>query len=221
MTISKGIKTVLIIFLLHPPIPYSYGQGTGKEIIELSDAPSSQIDVKETDCTSKLSYYGALQNWKTVKDVNNWIGQNFEYDMDRAMQLADNSGTRGKTNIYKPDELFHHKKGVCIDLARFALETIQAIDPAIDIKYLLIEFEPLLMGNRVFKNHWMIMYKENDQLYIMADTKRPGHISGPYNAMSEFITAYEDFRKRKIISYKITDTYKKRLKKRLRKSLKK
>ena len=67
----------------------------------------------------------------------------------------------------------------------------------------------------------MIIYKENDQLYIMADTKRPGHISGPYNAMSEFITAYEDFRKRKIISYKITDTYKKRLKKRLRKSLKK
>jgi hypothetical protein len=55
----------------------------------------------------------------------------------------------------------------------------------------------------------------------MADTKRPGHISGPYNAMSEFITAYEDFRKRKIISHKITDTYKRRLKKRLRKSLKK
>jgi hypothetical protein len=142
MTISKGIKTVLIIFLLHPSIPYSYGQGTGKEIIELSDAPSSQIDVEKTDRTSILSYYGALQNWKSVKDVNNWIAQNFEYDMDRAMQLANNSRTRGKTNIYKPDELFHYKKGVCVDLARFALETIQAIDPAIDVKYLLIEFEP-------------------------------------------------------------------------------
>ena len=157
MTISKTIKTVLVIFLLYPSIPYSYGQGTGKEIIELSDAPSSQIDLRRTDCRSRLSYYEALQNWKTVKEVSNWIAQNFEYDMDRAMQLANNSKTRGKTNIYKPEELFHHKKGVCIDLARFALETIQAIDPAINVKYLLIEFEPVLMDNLIFKNHWMIM----------------------------------------------------------------
>ena len=66
----------------------------------------------------------------------------------------------------------------------------------------------------------MVVYKKNDKLYTMADTKRPGHISGPHDDIAGFIAEYEQYKKRRILSYKIANTYRKKLKNRSEKRLK-
>ena len=131
--------------------------------------------------------------------------------MQRAMQLAD-SDRRQKIYIYEPAEVFRYQKGVCVDLARFTFESIKTIGPNLDPSYLMIEFEPLKIGDRTFKRHWLVVHQDEDQLLVMADTKGPGYQSGPHNHLAEFITEYQTFRKRKIIAYKLRDTYKKKLK---------
>jgi hypothetical protein len=205
----------LIFFVLA-----SSAHATNNEDTKHSDAPSTRGFSQKSIHHQSYSYREALKRWKTARHVNYWIAQNFEYDMQRAMALASNSETRGETNIYRPDELYLYKKGTCIDLSRFAFETIQAINPTVNVKYLMINFEPLQIANRTFRRHWMVVYKKNDKLYTMADTKRPGHISGPHDDIADFIAEYEQFRKRRILSYKITNTYRKKLKNRSRKRLK-
>ena len=81
--------------------------------------------------------------------------------------------------------------------------------------HMMIEFEPLEVGGKILRRHWMGVYKVNDMFYTIADSKRPGHISKPYRDISDFIGEYESFRNRKIVIYRITETYKKKIKKRL------
>jgi hypothetical protein len=184
----------------------------GKEKLELTDAPPSETRPIGTRVNINSSYNEAVQEWKTVRDVNVWVAENFHYDLDRAMRLADNSKTREETFIYTPVELFNLKKGSCIDLSRFAFETISSIDPSIEVKYLMIEFEPLHIGKILLRRHWMVVYKENGQFYTIADTKYPGYIDGPYENIDDFIAEYQKKRKREIVGYKVLDTYAKRLK---------
>ncbi len=87
------------------------------QLKKLSDASIDSI-VHQPD-TSLISYEEALQQWKTISDVNIWMKDNFRYDFERAKQLSENSSSREKTNIYTPVELYQTKKGVCIDLSRF------------------------------------------------------------------------------------------------------
>jgi hypothetical protein len=206
----------LILLLFLPVISYSCAEEINESKLALSDAPLVQIDSQIISANSNASYPEAIQIWKTVEEVNDWIADNFRYDMQRAMQLA-SSDSRRKVPIYEPAEVFRYKKGVCVDLARFAFETIKRIDPVLDLKYLMIEFEPLKIGNSTFRRHWLVVYQEEDQLFILADTKRPGYRSGPYSHLADFIIEYQTFRKRKIISYKLTEPYKKKLKQQLKK----
>ncbi len=215
MSISVSTRLVLINILLLFVIFLSCAQKIKKENLIPPDAPSSQTYQQNSIERPNYSFREAIIKWKTIQDINDWIANNFEYDMERALQLASNSKTRTETNIYRPDELYDYKKGVCIDLVRFAFETIQAMDSTIFVKYLMIEFEPLTIGNRIFKRHWLVVYEENHQLYAFADTKRPGYISGPHEDIADFTNEYEKFRQRKIVTFKLTDTYKKKLKSRL------
>jgi hypothetical protein len=158
------------------------------------------------------SYKETIRKWKTVNDVNTWIVQNFSYDINRAIKLADNSEARERISIYTPVETYNSRKGTCVDLSRFAFETIQMLDSSIEVKYLMIEFAPLIINSSILKRHWMIVYREKNLFYTMADTKQPGLIGGPYNDIAEFIVEYQKISKREIIRYKLLDKYKKRLK---------
>jgi hypothetical protein len=129
--------------------------------------------------------------------------------MERAKQLAENSSTREKTGIFSPAELYRSHKGVCIDLGRFAVETINIIDTTKHTQYLMIEFEPLVIDGMTIKKHWLAIYQDTSGYYIFADSKRPGYIAGPYKDVDNFITEYQTFRDRKIISYKVLLSYQK------------
>ena len=175
---------------------------------KLSDASSDTI-LNQSGTNDSISYETVLTQWKTVANVNNWIKENFRYSFERAKQLAENSTTREQLHIYSPAELYQTKKGVCIDLARFAVETINMLDTSKHIQYLMIEFEPIIIDSSIIKKHWMAVYRDSSGYYFLADSKRPGFITAPYKTVDDFIADYQTYRGRKIISWKILMSFKK------------
>jgi hypothetical protein len=162
------------------------------------------------------SYHQALGIWKTAEDINKWVADNFIYDRARAIKLASNQRTKnGQTSIYKPSDFFKIKAGVCVDLARFGVETLRIIDPNCDPKYLMIEFEPVVVNGNTFRLHWLVSFKKDGMKYFFCDSKRPGYIAGPYNGTQVFVREYEQFRNQNVVAYKELDSYKKSRKSKL------
>ena len=159
------------------------------------------------------SYNQALDIWKTAEDINKWVTGNFIYDKARALKLSSNQRTKNKgISIYKPSEFFQTKTGVCVDLARFGVETLRIIDPDSDPKYLMIEFDPIQINGNTFRLHWLVCFKKNGLKYFFCDSKRPGYIAGPCNDTQFFINEYEQYRDRKIIAHRELESYKKKRK---------
>ena len=156
------------------------------------------------------SYEHALHIWKTPEDINAWIAANFSYDTPRAMLLSESQKTKNEEfSIYQPDEFFKTKTGVCVDLSRFSVETLRRIDPQSDPKYLMIEFDPVQINGNTLRLHWLVSFKRDGKIYFFADSKRPGHIAGPYDDTQAFIKEYEQYRGRKIVAFRELPSYQK------------
>jgi hypothetical protein len=156
------------------------------------------------------SYEQALQVWKSPEDINGWIAANFSYDRARALRLSETQRAKnGPISIYDPSEFFRIKTGVCVDLSRFGVETLRRIDPHCDPKYLMIEFDPVQIKGNMLRLHWLVSFRRGGKIHIFADSKRPGHIAGPYEGMQSFIAEYEQYRGRKIVTFRELDSYEK------------
>jgi len=156
------------------------------------------------------SYEQALQVWKTAEDINAWIAANFTYDMKRAMSFSENQRTKNeRISIYDPSEFFEGKAGVCVDLVRFGGETLRRIDPNCDPKYLMIKFDPIQIKGDTLRLHWLVSFRRDGKIYFFSDSKRPGIIAGPYNDTQAFIKEYEQYRGRKIVSFRELESYQK------------
>ena len=174
-----------------------------------SDAPEYARDSTVLFKTAD-SYEQALQIWKTPEDINAWIAANFSYDIARAMRLSETQRAKNEQlSIYHPAELFNTKTGVCVDLSRFGVETLRRIVPQSDPKYLMIEFDPIHISENTLRFHWLVSFKRDGKTYFFADSKRPGHIAGPYNETREFIQDYERYRGRKIMAFREVESYQK------------
>jgi len=156
------------------------------------------------------SYNQALDIWKTAEDINKWVAISFIYDKARAIKLSSNQRTKNKgISIYNPSEFFEIKAGVCVDLARFGVETLRIIDPNSNPKYLMIEFAPMQINGNTFRLHWLVSFKRDGMRYFFCDSKRPGYIAGPYKSTQIFISEYEQYRNRKIVAHRELESYKK------------
>ena len=172
-----------------------------------SDAPEVQR-LKTVSFKDATSYQQALQVWRTPEDVNAWIGAKFEYDMSRAMLLSETQRSRsGHLPIYQPHEFFAAPSGVCIDVSRFAVETLRHIAPDARAIYLMIEFAPVTIGGNTLRMHWLASFMRDGMYYFFADSKRPGHIAGPYASAEEFIGEYSKYRGRQIVAFRELDSY--------------
>lgn len=159
------------------------------------------------------SYKRALNVWKTAEDISKWVANSFVYDKARAIKLSANQRTRKKViSVYDPPEFFDLKTGVCVDLARFGVETLRKIDPNSDPKYLMIEFDPIQINSNIFRLHWLVSFKRDGMKYFFCDSKRPGYIAGPYTSTQVFISEYEQYRGRKIVAHRELESYKKKRK---------
>ena len=178
----------------------------------LSDEPEIGRDLS-VPYQAMVSYNQALGIWKTAEDINKWVAGSFIYDKARAIKLSSNQRTKNKgISIYKPPEFFETKAGVCVDLARFGVETLRTIDPNSDPKYLMIEFDPIQINSNTFRLHWLVSFKKDSMKYFFCDSKRPGYIAGPYNSTQVFISEYEQYRGRKIVAHRELESYKKQRK---------
>ena len=122
------------------------------------------------------SYQQALQVWRTPEDVNAWIGARFEYDRSRAMLLSETQRSRsGQLPIYQPQEFFAAPSGVCVDLSRFAVETLRHIDPDARASYLMIEFAPVTIGGNTLRMHWLASFTRDGKVLLLCrfETPRP------------------------------------------------
>jgi hypothetical protein len=172
-----------------------------------SDAPEHRVAVAAA-VRQAHSYDEALSLWRTVEDLNAWIGARFEYDAARALQLSETQRRRnGSLPIHEPRSLFAAPLGVCVDLSRFAVETIRAIEPQARPAYLMIEFAPVAVAGNTLRRHWLVVIEREGQRYFLADSKRPGHIAGPYPTTSAFIADYASYRGREIVAYRELPSY--------------
>lgn len=176
-----------------------------------SDAP--EVRVAPAYSFREASSYGeALKLWRNASDVNAWIGAKFQYNVGRAMQLSETQRTlNGRVPILSPENFFSAPNGVCVDLSRFAVETLRAVDPETKPVYVMIEFDPVSIAGNTLRRHWVVSFKRGDEHYFFADSKRPGHIAGPYANTQEFIHEYARYRARRIVSFRELESYERKV----------
>ena len=174
-----------------------------------SDAPEGPRQV--VAFKDAASYDEALRTWRSAEDVNAWIGARFAYDLPRAMLLSESQrGKSGSPPIHAPAAFFAAPSGICVDLSRFAVETLRQIDPGLAPSYLMIEFAPVTVAGNTLRKHWVASFVRDGKHYFFADSKRPGHIAGPYADAREFIAEYAAYRNRTVVSFSELPTYQRR-----------
>lgn len=177
-----------------------------EQALSASDAPDGPRIVtafKDAD-----SYAQALRAWRTPEDVNAWIGAKFRYDMSRAMELSETRRAKaGASSILPAHDFFAAPAGTCVDLSRFAVETLREIDPALKPGYLMIEFAPVSIQGNVLRLHWLAYFVRDGQHFFFADSKRPGHIAGPYASSEEFLQDYAAWRQRQVVAFRELDSF--------------
>ena len=176
-----------------------------------SDAPESRSAYGGRH-TQAASYGETLQLWRAAEDVNAWIGARFEYDMSRAMQLSETQRqANGRMPILAPEAFFAAPRGVCVDLSRFAVETLRIIDPEARAGYVMIEFDPVSISGNTLRRHWVASFERDGKRYFFADSKRPGHMAGPYETTQEFIAEYARYRGRQIVSFREVESFERKV----------
>ncbi len=177
-----------------------------------SDAPEPRR-ASSRAASIPASYAKALEAWHSPEDVNAWIGARFEYDFDRAVKLSETQRARvGRVEIVNPDAFFTRPTGICVDLARFGVETLRAIAPQYKPAYLMIEFDPVVISGNMLRLHWLVMFVRDGKFYFFADSKRPGHMAGPFATVEQFIEQYAQYRGRRIVSNRGLESYQRKLK---------
>ncbi len=153
------------------------------------------------------SYAQALQDWRTPEDLSAWAARHFRYDPQRAEQLSEtHRRVSAPPAIAEPAAFFDTPVGVCLDLSRFAIETLHHIDPGLQARYLMIEFEPVVLNGHTLRLHWIASFRRDGQLYFFADSERPGHIAGPYDTAQDFVADYAGHRGRPVLRFAELDS---------------
>jgi hypothetical protein len=182
------------------------------QLLQDIDAPEAR-QTRTPASSLPSSYDQALQSWRSPEQVNSWIADTFEYDRDRAIRLSETQRqVGGSLPIHSPAQFFARPAGVCVDLARFAVETLQAIAPDVNAKYVMLEFVPITIQGNTLRRHWLVSFERDGKLYFFADSKRPGHIAGPYSTTGEFIAEYAQYRRREVTSFQELASYQRRVK---------
>jgi hypothetical protein len=172
-----------------------------------SDAPEQRIKAAGS-VPMPASYAEALRTWRRPEDINAWLAEHFEYDLPRALQLSESQRARsGTLPIHEPEAFFASPRGVCVDTARFAVESLRAIDPQRKAGYLMIEFNPATLHGQTLRRHWVAGFERDGALYVFADSKRPGHLAGPYPDTAAFAADYARYRGREIVAVRRLPTY--------------
>ena len=205
------LRTAVLAMLLASSALYQPAQGS-PEPVARSDADAPRERSVPRAPPQAASYAQALERWQGVDDVNAWIGANFQYDPARALQLSETQRASGaRMAIYEPARFFSAPKGVCVDLARFAVEAVRALEPGVRPVYLMIEFDPIVIEGNTLRRHWVVAYRRDSGYYVFADSIRPGYVAGPYATLDAYIADYARYRGRRIVGFDAREGYERRM----------
>lgn len=178
----------------------------------LSDAPDPHCTRAGGDMADVV-YAELPQRWQRAEDINAWIGARFEYDRDRALALSESARARqsGRVAIIEPEAFYAAPRGVCVDLTRFAVSTLRRIDAGAQASYLMIEFEPVQVQGQWLRRHWMAAFRRDEAWWFFADSKRPGHLAGPYDSVAQFLNDYAAYRGRAVVSHRLLPSHERQM----------
>jgi hypothetical protein len=71
----------------------------------------------------------------------------------------------------------------------------------------MIEFDPVTIRGNALRRHWVAAFERDGKLYFFADSRRPGHIAGPYDAMQAYMDDYARYRGRTIVAFSERATF--------------
>jgi hypothetical protein len=165
-------------------------------------ADAAPVDVEARPRATPRSHAQALQAWHTPEDIAAWAGAHFRFDAERALLFSATHRRIGPPPaIATPEAFFAEPVGICLDLACFAVETLRRIEPEAQARYLMVEFEPVLVDGHQLRLHWMASFRRDGQAFFFADSDRPGHVAGPYARSQDFIADYAAFRGRPVVRH--------------------
>ncbi len=174
----------------------------------MSDAPEQRAALRAGGAPAVASYAEALRTWRGAEDLNAWLDERFEYDTARALRLSETQRARsGSLPIHEPQAFFASPRGICVDVARFAVESLRVIDPQAKAGYLMIEFNPATLSGQTLRRHWVATLERDGQLYVFGDSKRPGHLAGPYADAAAFVADYARYRGREVVAFRQLPTF--------------
>lgn len=172
-----------------------------------ADAPAARTPSLQPQ-PAFASYAQALAAWRGPEAINGWIAARFEYDNDRARLLSESERAAGRAvAIHEPGAFFARPVGICVDLARFGVETLRAIAPELQPRYLMVEFTPTLHRGQVLRRHWIASFERDGGHYFFADSKYPGRLSGPYPSVQAFVTEYATIRQREVVAFRQQESH--------------
>jgi len=184
---------------------------TGPRLATAPDDSPERWPPRPAAYRDAASYPEALRAWRTPEDVSAWMGARFTYDESRAVLLSESGRARSAAPpIHRPADFFAAPSGMCLDLARFAVETMATIDARLEPAYLMIEFEPVTIAGETVRLHWLALFKRDARYYFVGDSKRPGHVAGPYASAQVFVDEYARYRQRKVVAFREVATYERR-----------
>ena len=195
---SRALRLVVAALALAAPPAHAVDPRT--------DAPEPRVVARDAH-VAPPTYAAALATWRRVDEVNAWIGARFAYDAERALELSESQRAQRPLPIHAPGAFYAEPSGVCVDLARFGVETLRAIDPSAKPVYLMIEFAPLEVAGNVLRRHWMAGFERDGARWYFADSKRPGHLAGPYASAAAFVDEYARYRGRDVVAFRERDGF--------------
>ena len=71
----------------------------------------------------------------------------------------------------------------------------------------MIEFAPATIAGNTLRLHWLVAFERDGGHYFFADSKRPGHIAGPYESTRDFVDEYAAYRGREVVAFRELDSY--------------
>lgn len=202
----RALATLAFAIALGAGAPYSNAADPNSDAPEGRERPAKHVP-------DFPSYAQAVQAWRTPEDLNAWIGATFEYDVERSLLLSETQrAQKAGPPIYPPATFFAAPKGICVDLSRFAVETLRLVAPDLKARYVMIEFDPVAILGNTLRRHWVASFERGGQHYFFADSKRPGHIAGPYASTQAYLDDYAKYRGREIVAFRELESFRRRAK---------
>jgi hypothetical protein len=176
----------------------------------LPDEPGVARTERSRPASTPARYADALATWKAPEDIAAFLDATFVYDRPRALALAESPGASARPSIHSPEQLFAEPTGVCVDLARFGVESLNRIDARFRARYLMIEFEPVTVAGRTLRRHWVALFERDGATYAFADSYRPGHVAGPFRSVDDYVADYAGVRARPIVRFEERASFERR-----------